>query len=289
LGLCTAVIILVTVVVSILGFRSVEFEQKYIFEPERILAWKEYHRLATSAFLHADVRHLLLNMVTLYLFGSTVELFIGKAHFLFIYFGAVVGGSLLSLYVHRHHDYQAYGASGGVCGIMFAHLLLLPGSSVMMFPLPFSIPGWLWIIGFLVASFYGMKTGLGNVGHDAHLGGAIIGLLITAGIYPQAAWYNFKIFLLVLAVALLLLMYLWLNPLFLPLSCVFDFGSWRGPRKSRQPPAKRESAQVDAILEKVAARGMDSLSEQEKAVLEQVAGKLQRQADSKKPESDLLI
>src|SRR5882672_6773461 len=110
--LCNFLLIVATVLVSYLGFRSREIEEKYIFHPERILAGKEYYRLVTSAFLHANWRHLAFNMFSLYLFGGPVEMYVGKAQFLSIYFGAVIGGDLLSLYVHRHHEYRSYGASG---------------------------------------------------------------------------------------------------------------------------------------------------------------------------------
>src|SRR5439155_6170860 len=124
-----------------------------------ILAGKEYYRLVTSAFLHADWQHLIVNMLSLHFFGSNVELMVGKAQFLLIYFGAVVGGNLLSLYVHRHHHYLAYGASGGVCGIIFAHILLFPGGSIRMYFIPIGVPSWLYAIGFILYSFYGMKCG----------------------------------------------------------------------------------------------------------------------------------
>src|SRR5256886_3561690 len=115
----TFLLIVVTCVFSYQGFKSFTFERKYIFSPEAILAGKQYHRLVSSAFLHADWRHLIFNMVSLYLFGSGLELFLGKAQFLLVYFGSIVGGDLLSLYVHRHHVYYAYGASGGVSGVIF--------------------------------------------------------------------------------------------------------------------------------------------------------------------------
>src|SRR6266576_7355840 len=96
-------------------------------------------------------------MLSLYWFGGPIESDFGKANFLLVYFGAIVGGNLLSLYVHRHHDYRAYGASGGVCGIIFASILINPGGSISLVYLPIWIPNWLYAIGFLLASFYGMK------------------------------------------------------------------------------------------------------------------------------------
>src|SRR3974390_2787928 len=215
---CNLLVILITCVISYLGFRNREVEDKYIFNPESILAGKEYYRLVSSAFLHAGWGHLFWNMFSLYSFGNVIELLYGRGEFLLIYFGAVVGGGLLSLYVHRHHHYFAYGASGGVCGIIFAHILLLPGSGVNMYFIPVSVPGWLYAIGFLIGSFYAMKAGRDNVGHDAHLGGAIVGLLIAAALNPVVTRYNWRIFVIVLVAAIALLVYLWNNPLLLPVS-----------------------------------------------------------------------
>jgi len=182
----TLLLIAVTCVVSYQGFKSFAFQQKYIFNPHAILAGKEYHRLVTSAFLHADWRHLIFNMVSLFLFGQHLEVFLGKAQFLAIYFGSIIGGSLLSLYVHRHHHYLAYGASGGVAGVIFAHVMLNPSGTIASFYFPVPIPGWLYAIGYILYSFFGMKEHRGDVGHDAHLGGAIIGFLIAAGLNPDA-------------------------------------------------------------------------------------------------------
>jgi membrane associated rhomboid family serine protease len=121
LALCSFLLIVATVAVSFAGFRNPDVEARFIFHSESILAGKEYYRLVTSGFLHASWRHLLWNMVGLYCFGRVLEWSLGRMDFLLIYFGAVIGGNLLSLYVHRHHEYAAYGASGGVCGLVFGH------------------------------------------------------------------------------------------------------------------------------------------------------------------------
>jgi membrane associated rhomboid family serine protease len=289
IALCNLLLIAATGLVSYLGFRSREFEEKYIFHPERILAGKEYYRLVTSAFLHANWRHLGLNMLSLYLFGGPVEFFVGKAQFLLIYFGAVIGGDLLSLFVHRHHEYRSYGASGGVCGIIFAYLLLFPGSSIGMYYLPVHVPGWLYAICYLLASFYGMKEHRDNVGHDAHLGGAIIGLLVAAVLNPTSVRYNLPVFLVVLSVSIVLLVFLWLNPLFLPATAFFGELKWKGRSSPNLPKHKKESLQVDAILEKISQHGKESLTEEETALLGEVSGKYQRRATSKKPDSGLAI
>jgi len=290
IALCNALIIGVTCLVSWLGFRSRAFEEKYIFEPEAILAWKEYYRLLTSGFLHAGWWHLLVNMLSLYLFGRYVEFSFGAGHFLLIYFGAIIGGNVLSLYVHRHHEYHAYGASGGVCGIIFAYILLFPGAGIYTFPLQFPIPGWLYAIGFIAISFIAMKANnKGNIGHDAHLGGAIVGLLIAAALHPGMARANWKIFLLVLSAAVLLLVYLWINPMFLPSSSFFGRCANKMSRSAKVPSYKREILEIDAVLEKISKNGMDSLSPEERNLLANASAKSQRRAESKKPESGLAI
>jgi len=287
--ICTYAIIAVTVWVSYQGFKSLAFEQKYIFCPEYILAGKEYYRLVTSGFLHSGWQHLILNMMSLYAFAEQIELYYGRSEFLMMYFGSIIGGDLFSLYIHRHHVYQSYGASGGVCGIIFAYMMLFPGGNIRMFFLPFAFPAWLYAIGFILYSFYGMKTGLGNIGHDAHLGGAIIGLLIAAGFHPEAVRHNITVFLIVFVSAVLLLIYLWRNPMMLEVP-VFRLPFTRKKTNPEiLPKHKRENLEMDAILDKIAAKGINSLSKEEKAMLDRMSGKYQRRADSKRPESGLAI
>ena len=282
---CSWILIAVTGAVSLLAFGNRELEERCIFDPERILAGKEYYRLLTSAFLHADWQHLGLNMFSFYFFAPSLEIFLGYQRLLLIYFGAILAGNLLSLYLHRHHVYRAYGASGGVCGIIFAHILLWPGSGVGFGFVPVSIPGWLYAPLFLLVSFGRMKTGRDNIGHDAHLGGAIIGLLIAAALVPEAVRYNLFVFCIVLVCAGALFVYFWVNPLMLE---GVSLAPWRR-RADPLPRYRQEQLDLDRILEKVAAKGMDSLDQKERELLAEVSDKYRRREESKKPESGLTI
>lgn len=286
-ALLTIGIILVTCVFSFIGFRNSDFEAKHIFCPEYILSYKEYHRVVSSAFLHSGFSHLAFNMLSLYCFATPIEMVYGKSTLALIYFGSIIGGSLLSLFIHRHHEYFAYGASGGVCGVIFAYIFLFPGSDIYMFFIPIGIPAWLYAIGFLIGSFFAMKGGREKVAHDAHLGGAIIGLAIVTLLRPQIIEQSPKLFATVAVISGLLLYYIIRNPLFLPLAA---FRESKGSVRALKSPfrsATKKRFDVDDLLDKISREGLDSLSKEERAYLESMSEKFRRRAEAKKPESEL--
>jgi membrane associated rhomboid family serine protease len=281
----TVAIIVLTSIVSILGLRDPAFRERHLFSVPEILAGKQYHRLFTSAFLHADWSHLLLNMISLYLFGRSIEWSLGVGKFLLIYFAAILGGSVLSLWIHRHHEYQAYGASGGVCGVIFSYILLFPGGAIVLFPVPVPIPGWLYAILFLVGSVLALKRQTDNIGHDAHVGGAIIGLWTTAALEPDIVRLSPKLFLSISAVSILLFAYLAKNPMLLPLSSFLPTRPHFKEKPDKQRGSKDQSSELDPILEKISRSGIESLSSKERALLNSVSERYRRRSDSQKPGS----
>jgi membrane associated rhomboid family serine protease len=161
----------------------------------------------TSGFLHADWMHFGFNMLTLYFFAPVVIQSFGEWSFLSIYFGSMLAGSLLTLYLHKEdYYYRAVGASGAVTGIIYASILLYPDMTLyLFFALP--IPGYVFGIGYLLYSIYGMKAKNDNIGHTAHFGGAIGGYIITLIKEPAILQENLKMVLL-LAVPIIILFYL---------------------------------------------------------------------------------
>jgi membrane associated rhomboid family serine protease len=299
---CNVLVIAFTCWISFLGFRDAAFREKYLFWPEAILAWRQYYRLITYGFLHLDGLHLLMNMVSLYFFGPLIERIYGPAQFLTIYLAAIIGGGLLALYVHRYHDYRALGASGGVAGIIFASILLFPGGSINLYFLPIGIPSWLFAIVYLAGSFYAMQRGLSNVGHDAHLGGALVGLYAAAAFHPSAIRYHPWWFAGISVGTVLLFIYMARNPLFLPLegvdftktrarparwpkrfSSIFHFTRRKSPAASG--PFSRPERQIDAILRKISQSGFDSLTKEEKEMLKETSDKYRRRAVREDPKS----
>jgi membrane associated rhomboid family serine protease len=291
-AVCNWLVILVTCGFSFAGFRLRGFEEKYIFWPQAILGGRQYYRLLTSGFLHANGAHLGMNMLSLYFFGPWIELSYGGMQFLAIYFAAIVGGNLLSLLVHQHHDYRAYGASGGVSGIILAHIFMFPGGSIQFFLAPVPIPSWLYAIAFLGASFYGMKNQIGNVGHDAHLGGALVGLYTAAGMHPFIVRESPRLFAVISIGTILLLVYLGRKSLFLPADGI-SFAKFAKPgraaSRSDLPEHQRTEREIDAILAKISERGIRSLTPEEEAVLRQTSDKYKRRAAAEKPKSGLTL
>lgn len=173
------VIIAATILFSYKGFNDVAFFRKYEFHIGSIRAGEQI-RMITSGFLHADMGHLFFNMFTLYMFAPVVINYFGSASFLLIYMGSLIFGSLLTLLMHKNeYSYRAIGASGAVMGILYSAILINPGMNLYLFFIPIPIPAYVFGIGYLLYTIYGMKAKRDNIGHTAHFGGAIGGYLIT--------------------------------------------------------------------------------------------------------------
>jgi membrane associated rhomboid family serine protease len=173
------VIIAATILFSLKGFNDVAFFRKFEFHIGSIRAG-DYIRMITSGFLHGDMGHLFFNMFTLYMFAPVVVNYFGSASFFLIYMASLVFGSLLTLLMHKNeYGYRAIGASGAVIGILYSAILIDPNMNLYLFFIPIPIPAYLFGIGYLLYSIYGMKAKNDNIGHTAHFGGAIGGYLIT--------------------------------------------------------------------------------------------------------------
>ena len=184
LDLVTIIIVAANVIISYKGFGDFGFFEKYKLNVGAIRRGEQF-RLFSSGFLHVDTAHLLFNMLTLYFFANIVIDDLGVYSFVIIYVGSLLLGSLLSLYFHKdEYHSSAVGASGAVMGILYSAILLQPGMRLMFFLIPIPIPAYIFGIGYLLYSIYGMKNRVGNIGHDAHFGGAIGGYAITLILSP---------------------------------------------------------------------------------------------------------
>ena len=200
-------LIIANVLISYKGFNDQVFFDQYKFQVQRILHGEKL-RMLTSGFLHVDWMHLGFNMYALYLFGKVVLLNFGVTYFLLIYLGSLLAGSLYSLQQHKRETYySAVGASGAVSGIIFSSIMLYPDMELVMLPIPIPLPGYVFGIGYLLYSIYGMKNQVGNVGHSAHIGGAIGGYVLTLLLRPSVISNNTLMVAIVGAIILALFLF----------------------------------------------------------------------------------
>ncbi|APG59252.1 rhomboid family intramembrane serine protease [Christiangramia salexigens] len=183
LSLVTLIIIGINVLTSYKGFKDQSFFNKFKFNSKDIKggAW---YQIFTSGFLHVDTSHLLVNMLTLYFFANVVIYGLGSVAFIIIYLGSLLLGNLLSYFFHKdEYGYTAVGASGAVMGVLYSAILLQPDMTLgLFFIIP--IPAYIFGIGYLFYTIYGMKKRTDNIGHDAHFGGATGGYLLTIVFAP---------------------------------------------------------------------------------------------------------
>lgn len=207
ISLVTIILIAANALVSFKGFNDRSFFERYKFQIGPIQAG-EKERMMTSGFLHVDPGHLIFNMITLCIFADVVVYEFGQPLFLLIYLVSLAGGSLLAMYFHRNeYYYSAVGASGAVMGILYASVLLYPDMNLRFFFIPIDIPGYIFGIGYLLYTIYGMKARHDNVGHTAHFGGAIGGYVLTLAFKPSLFVTELPMVIL-LAIPILILFYL---------------------------------------------------------------------------------
>lgn len=160
------------------------------FQPVRIREQREYYRFITAGFVHANLAHLAFNMITLYFFGPLLEYILGPIAFILLYFGSELAAHALTYWHQRDNDfYNAVGASGAISGVVFAYCLFFPFQKLyLFFALP--IPAILFAVGYVAGSIYAMKAArergqVGGIAHEAHLGGALGGIIVTIALRPE--------------------------------------------------------------------------------------------------------
>ena len=183
-------IVAITVLVSWRAFNDARLLDRLILWPPAVERHKQYDRLLTHGFIHADWMHLLFNMVTLWSFGGAVERvfveWIGPAGYVGFYLSAIVVAMLPTYLRHRHDTrYRSLGASGGVSAVLFSFILFDPWSKLIIFPIPVPIPAILFAVIYVGYSIWMDRRGGGNVNHSAHLWGAAYGVLFTLLLEPR--------------------------------------------------------------------------------------------------------
>ena len=162
------------------------FVNQFAFNVGAVVKGEQHYRVITSGFLHADLFHLIFNMVTLYFFGPPIEGALGKLGFIVLYFGSMIASGITSAIVHRRNPgYSAIGASGAVSGVVLSFCVFAPLQPIYFFMLPIGIPALLYGFIFIVISARQMGDG-SRIAHEGHLGGAVAGVILTILMRPDA-------------------------------------------------------------------------------------------------------
>lgn len=182
----TTLLIASIVATSVLCWAVKPLFSAFLLIPYRV-GQGEVHRLLTAGFIHADLGHLVMNVLTLYFFSPRVLAVLGEVRYLLLYVSAVIVAFLpTTLRFLRSHKYSSLGASGAVAAILFSGILLHPEQQIAPF-FVFKMPGYVFALGYLAYSAWHSYSQSDNINHDAHFYGAAYGVLATFVLEPGKA------------------------------------------------------------------------------------------------------
>ena len=180
-----SVIFALTIITTLITFNSEDLYGKMMLHPYSVSKGKYLYTLITSGLIHKDWMHLFFNMFTFYYFAFPLEATIGHWQFGLLYFLSMILSDLPSVYKHKNDFwYHSLGASGAISAVLFSFILFSPMTKMMIIPIPIQIPAVLFGVLYLVYCNYASKYSQDAINHDAHLFGALSGLLITIILYP---------------------------------------------------------------------------------------------------------
>lgn len=191
------IILIITVIISFSAMNNKQLMDRYMFIPYDVKHHQKYGRYLTHLFIHADIAHLAFNMISLYFLGSmfltvpdatyvgikgglmaTYGNIPGQVHFLILYFAGGLFATVIPFIRHQDNmHYRSLGASGAVSAVIFAAILWNPTMELNLLFIPIPIKAWFFGIIYLGAEYYMDRRGGGRIAHDAHIGGALFGIL----------------------------------------------------------------------------------------------------------------
>lgn len=196
-------LIILTALVSWQGFQDRNLLDRLLFIPYRIKHSSEWWRFFTHILIHQDWSHLLFNMMTLYFIGAYLAnefVFLfgamkGAFYFIALY---LMGGLFATFYSYSKHQenpgYRSLGASGAVSAVLFAFIAMHPTEKLMLFLLPIPIPAYIFGPLYLLIEYYAFRKGNTGIAHDAHISGALTGILFVFLFIPGYAQFFASLF-----------------------------------------------------------------------------------------------
>jgi membrane associated rhomboid family serine protease len=182
------IIFVATLAASLLGlFAAPKIIERSLFRPYYFLRRQQYDTIVTSGFVHADLPHLIFNMVTFWFFAFPLEKEIGPVRFAVLYFLGLVVSDAGTYFKHRNDPhYASLGASGAISAVLFAAIVYFPWMKLFIIPIPLPIPAPLFAVAYVAYSWWSARQARGRINHDAHLGGALFGLVFVLLTDPAA-------------------------------------------------------------------------------------------------------
>lgn len=186
----TIIIVIITCLISFTAFNNQKVKNDFLFYPYEISRSNQYYRFLSYGLIHGDIMHLAFNMITLYSFGEALEKSLyarldvfgdrSTIFYVLLYVSAIVVSTIPDYFKNKDNpNYLALGASGAVSAVLFSGIMLQPKLSIYMMFIPIAIPGYIFGVIFLIISAYLARQGRSNIGHGAHITGAVYGLLFT--------------------------------------------------------------------------------------------------------------
>jgi membrane associated rhomboid family serine protease len=179
-------IFVITIITSVMAFSNENLMANLILHPYSVYRNKRVYTVFTSGLIHNDWMHLAFNMFSYYFFAFNLEKRMGHWQFGLLYLVSLILSDLPTVYKHKDdYGYRCLGASGAVSAVIFGAILYDPvDSSIYLMFIPIGIPAVIFGVLYLIYCNYASKYAKDNVNHDAHLFGALSGLLITIILHP---------------------------------------------------------------------------------------------------------
>ncbi len=190
------IIMIATILISLKAMNDDGFKEKWMFSPYLVKHDKESYRVISHIFVHADISHLIFNMVSLYFLGQVIEneliyeygVVKGEIHFVSLYFIGALFATLIPYLRHQENQaYRSLGASGAVSAVIFAAILWRPDMELQFIFIPIPFKAYWFGLFYLAYEIYMDKRGNTGIAHDAHLGGAMLGIIYILVINPEKA------------------------------------------------------------------------------------------------------
>src|SRR3984885_9362612 len=181
------IILALTVLISVIGLFSRKVIERAVLRPYAIARGSDYATLLTSGFVHADVGHLVFNLITYYSFAFGLQRAVGDLRFEVLYFCGLLVSNIGTCIKHRNEpNYASLGASGAILAVLFASIVYFPHQRLVILPLPIPIPAPLFALIYLAFSYYSSRNSKDRINHDAHIAGALTGVAFVALSDPHA-------------------------------------------------------------------------------------------------------